>query len=290
MDENVRRFQADVPMIAQWDDHETTNNWYPGEILEDKRYTVREVDVLAARGRRAMLEYSPIPIATVNRDRVYRAVPYGPLVEVIVLDQRSYRGPNSGNRQETAGPETAFHGSAQLAWLKGRLKRSRSTWKVIASDMPIGLIVGDGPGRFENAANGDGPPLGRELEFADLFGWMKRDGIRNVVWLTADVHYAAAHYYDPVKAKFTDFDPFWEFVAGPLHAGTFGPGQMDNTFGPQVKFVGIPKGLPPNRPPSDGYQFFGKVKVEAKTRGLRVSLHRRDGESIYSVELPPTDA
>ena len=33
LDENVRRFNAAVPMLAQWDDHEVTNNWYPGEDL-----------------------------------------------------------------------------------------------------------------------------------------------------------------------------------------------------------------------------------------------------------------
>jgi alkaline phosphatase D len=58
---------------------------------------------------------------------------------------------------------------------------------------------------------------------------------------TADVHYAAAHYNDPAKAQFTDFHPFWEFVAGPLNAGTGGPGEMDDTFGPQIKFVSVPK-------------------------------------------------
>jgi len=31
-----------------------------------------------------------------------------------------------------------------------------------------------------------------------------------------------AHFYDPAKAQFTDFDAFWEFVSGPLNAGTFG--------------------------------------------------------------------
>ena len=61
--------------------------------------------------------------------------------------------------------------------------------------------------------------------------------MRNVVWLTADVHYCAAHYYDPARAAFRDFDPFWEFVAGPLNAGSFGPNTLDGTFGPQLVFV-----------------------------------------------------
>ena len=74
-------------------------------------------------------------------------------------------------------------------------------------------------------ANGDGgPPLGRELEIADLLRFLRKERVRNVVWITGDVHYAAAHHYHPERARFTDFDPFWEFVAGPLHAGTFGPG------------------------------------------------------------------
>lgn len=31
LDDNLRRFNAQVPVLAQRDDHETTNNWYPGE-------------------------------------------------------------------------------------------------------------------------------------------------------------------------------------------------------------------------------------------------------------------
>lgn len=31
MDHNIRSFYADVPVISQWDDHETHNNWFPGQ-------------------------------------------------------------------------------------------------------------------------------------------------------------------------------------------------------------------------------------------------------------------
>ena len=73
--------------------------------------------------------------------------------------------------------------------------------------------------------------------------------MRNVVWITGDVHYAPPTTTIPRARRFTDFDPFWEFVAGPLHAGTFGPAVLDPTFGPEVRFVGIPPGMKPNRPP-----------------------------------------
>ena len=93
----------------------------------------------------------------------------------------------------------------------------------------------------EAFAQGDGPPRGRELEIADLLRFIKTAGIVNTVWLTADVHYTAAHYYNPNKAQFQDFEPFWEFISGPLHAGTFGPDELDNTFGPELKFVKAPR-------------------------------------------------
>src|SRR5215471_2403958 len=33
MDANKRRFASEVPFLVQWDDHETRNNWYPGQII-----------------------------------------------------------------------------------------------------------------------------------------------------------------------------------------------------------------------------------------------------------------
>jgi alkaline phosphatase D len=42
-----------------------------------------------------------------------------------------------------------------------------------------------------------------------------------------------------------------------------------------------------NRPPSDGYQFFGLVRIDGKTAAMTVSLHNRTGDRLYSVELPP---
>jgi alkaline phosphatase D len=111
--------------------------------------------------------------------------------------------------------------------------------------------------------------------------------VRNVVWITGDVHYAAAHHYHPERARFTDFDPFWEFVAGPLHAGTFGPSALDPTFGPAVRFLGIPEGMKPNRPPSAGLQFFGTLDIDHRTRVLTARLHDMAGSVLYSVDLRP---
>ncbi|MEX2560883.1 MAG: alkaline phosphatase D family protein, partial [Pirellulales bacterium] len=277
----------EVAQLVQWDDHETTNNWYPGEMLDDDRYTVKSCSLLAARARRAMFDYTPIRDSLRRPERIYRAIEYGPLLDLFLLDLRSFRGPNSPNRQRGQSAATAWLGREQLAWLKRKLTGSRATWKIIASDMPLGLVVRDGPDAFENAANGNGPPLGRELEIAELLGFIRDRSVRNVVWLTADVHYAAAHSYDPARARFTEFDPFWEFVAGPLHAGVFGPNELDDTFGPEVRFQNVAAGMKPNRPPTAGLLSFGTVRIESRGGTMTVALHDALARRLYAVELEP---
>jgi alkaline phosphatase D len=115
--------------------------------------------------------------------------------------------------------------------------------------------------------------------------------VKNVVWLTADVHYTAAHYYDPNRAQFQDFEPFWEFVSGPLHACTFGPGELDDTFGPQLKFVKAPEaGQGQNLPPSMGLQFFGHVRIDGRTEQMTVTLKDVADADLWTITLDPVRA
>ena len=287
LDDNVRRFNREIPQLWLWDDHEVKNNWYPGMSLDaDDRYTEKSSRVLAANARRAFLEYAPIRLSPGDAPPIYRSCSYGPLLEVFAIDLRTYRGPNTANRQTAPSAETVHAGAQQLAWLKRALRSSTATWKVIASDLPIGLIVRDGATAFEAIANGDaGPPLGRELEIADLLCFMRQERIRNVVWVTGDVHYAAAHHYDPQRARFKEFDPFWEFVAGPLHAITGGPAELDGTFGPEERFVAVPRGLKTAVGPAAGLQFFGLTRISARTRVMTVELRNLAGDTIYEVDL-----
>ena len=69
---------------------------------------------MAARANRAMFEYNPFRISPANADRVYRSLSYGPLLDVFLLDERSYRGPNSPNLQPTLDADAAFLGQEQL--------------------------------------------------------------------------------------------------------------------------------------------------------------------------------
>jgi alkaline phosphatase D len=203
---------------------------------------------------------------------------------VFLLDMRTYSGPNTTNDQTTQSDVTAFLGDTQRRWLERELASSRAVWKVVAADMPLGLVVPDGT-NFEAVASGDPRLLGRELEIATLLSAIKRRGVTGVVWITADVHYTAAHRYDPTRAVFQAFTPFWEFVAGPLNAGTFGPNPLDPTFGPQLEFQRFAP--TPNQPPSAGLQFFGHVTIDAATGMMTVRLRDLAGATLYSVDLDP---
>ncbi|MEV3860011.1 alkaline phosphatase D family protein [Streptomyces sp. NPDC050095] len=289
LDENARRFNAQVPTVTQWDDHEVRNNWYPGQILDDVRYTEKNIDVLAARSLRAFSEYFPIStLPPGDADgRVYRVVHHGPLLDVFVLDMRTYRDANSPNRQPD--DTTGILGAEQLRWLKRELSRSRAVWKVIAADMPLGLVVADGTANFEAVAQGDpGAPLGRELQIAELLRHIKHRRITGTLWLTADVHYTSAQHYEPSRAAFQDFAPFWEFVSGPLAAGGFPAVPLDGTFGPDQVFVKAPTTA--NASPAELPPNFGEVEIDGHSGELTVRLREENGAGgavLFSKTLQP---
>ncbi|PIE09811.1 MAG: alkaline phosphatase [Rhodobacterales bacterium] len=292
MDEHVRALSAICPTFFQWDDHEVVNNWSGSKDLgADDRYTEKSVALLAARAGRAFHEMTPIRYTPAEPGRVYRKIAYGPSLDVFFLDLRSYRGPNHDSMETELTTDARVLGAEQMEWLKRELKASNATWKVIACDMPIGLIVWDNwkeQAGAEAVAQGDhGAPKGRELEFAELLQFMKSEGIKNTVWLTADVHYTAAHHYSPDRAQFQEFDPFWEFVSGPLHAGTFGPNALDGTFGPEVRFVKAPEDGKANLPPSAGLQFFGLVDIDGETEQMKVRLMDSGDTELWSITLDP---
>ena len=277
LDDNLKRFAAQVPTFAQWDDHEVVNNWYPGEILDLPQYTEKRVDVLAQRAFQAFHEWMPIDRHRAVDGRVYRKFPYGRNVEVFVLDMRTYKDKNTSPKDKPG----VVLGAAQAKWLVDSLARSTATWKIIAADLPIGLTVPDGTD-IEGVANGlPGAPNGREHEIAWVLRELKKRRVRNTVWLTADVHYTAAHHYSPERAAVGDFDPFWEFVSGPLHSGAFGPNTLDPTFGPEAVFVHAPPAA--NTTPLDGFQHFGEV--EASRDELTVWLRDATGASLWTKTL-----
>ena len=293
LDNNLRRFNAEVPMLAQWNDHDVTDNWYWEKTLHaDPRYRQKSAAILAAYAERAFREHTPLFGRLDGAMQLYRRFSFGPRLDVFRTDMRSFRGPNGPNRQTTQGPDTAFLGPAQVEWLKGALRASKATWKIIAADMPIGLVIYDDwrtKSGSDGVANGDnGAPSGRELEISGLLAFIKRENIRNVHWITADLHYPATHRYNPTRAAFSDFLPFYEFVSGPLCAGGMGPNDLDDTFGPEVVFQKVPPAGKFDTAPSEGSCHFGHVKIDGRTGAMTASHRDATGNVLHALNLDPT--
>jgi alkaline phosphatase D len=138
-DTNVRAFTSSVPSYVQWDDHEVLNNWYPGEVIDRPGYTEHSVDVLAARAFQAFHEWQPIDQRRAVDGRVYRSFRYGQRLEIFMLDMRTYKDANTAPKDG----QGRILGARQARWLVDSLAASRATWKVVANDLPLGLIVPD---------------------------------------------------------------------------------------------------------------------------------------------------
>ncbi len=198
----LQRFLSAVPVYVTWDDHEVRNNFSgPHEDL-------------TPAGLRAFLDYWPVRTPLGDPRRLYRRARYGAALELFVLDARQYRSRNS----DLDGMGKTMLGDEQREWLLQALSRSTATWKVIASSVPLSIPKGGtllDPGNDSWARGEDGTGFYEELKLiVDLILARK---IRNVVWLAGDVHFAQVNTYDPDKDGKTDF---YEFVSGPLAAGT----------------------------------------------------------------------
>ena len=76
-------------------------------------------------------------------------------------------------------------------------------------------------------------------------------------------------------------------MAGPINAGTFGPGQIDQTFGPEVRYRSVPEGMKQNRPPSEGMQYYGTVGIDGATEVMTVALLDIEGRTLFKTDLSP---
>lgn len=178
-DAAFHRFARSTSIYAVWDDHEVANNF-------DRTHPRLAV------GLQAFREYWPIRLSPADPDRLYRSFRWGRDLEVFILDTRQYRSP--ARQPDTVGK--TMLGAAQKAWLKQALAASTATFKVIGTSVTL---------KYHGADSWEG----YTTERSELFDFIRENTIRGVVFLAADVHYAAVirHEHGIVEG-----------IAGPLAA------------------------------------------------------------------------
>jgi len=279
-DEAFRRFLAAVPIFPVWDDHEILNDAGPHR------------DTLpVARGRhllpialQAFLDYQPLLPPPSAPKQLYRRRRWGRHLELFLLDLRQYRDLNS-RADDGRQPKTML-GDRQRQWLLDALRQSTATWKVVISSVPISIPTSDDERGGHDGWTSFGGRTGFKRELLDVLRALERQGTRNLVWLTTDVHFAAAFSYVPF-ADNPSFE-FHEFVSGPLNAGMFPKQEYDDTFGAKRLFLyGPPK---PAEIPSftEAKEWFNFGVVDADAEGaLTVRIVNDKGAAVAEQRLMP---
>jgi alkaline phosphatase D len=229
-DAGLRVLLATTPYVAVPDDHEIVNDAGPHHDTRAEPPYRAGVPLLPL-GMRAFREWNPVP----DEGRLFRRLRWGRHLELFVLDTRQYRDPNLA--PDTGRVPKTLLGMAQRRWLERTVRKSDATWKVIASSVPLAVPTGSFEGGPDGWAN-LGSDGGFERELVGLLADFQRAGVRNLVWIGTDVHFATVFRYAPF-ADAPEFR-FLELLTGPLNAGLFPNSRFDPTLGPQRLFYYAP--------------------------------------------------
>ena len=227
LDENVRRFNAEVPQIWQWDDHEVTNNWSSSKDLSaNARYT-REERAALDRARRTRVPRIRAAAALSATRRASECTATSRTARCSTCSSSTCAAtaaPNTFNRETERSADTAFLGprAARLAEaraqpLEGDMEGDRG--RHAARACMVATAPTRRPARFENSANGDGPALGRELEIASLLRFIKRAADRQRRVAHGGRALLRGALLRSERAQFTDFDAVLGVRRGPAERG-----------------------------------------------------------------------
>jgi alkaline phosphatase D len=282
-DPPFRRLMARTSYVAVWDDHETINDAGP---LDDApaQAPYRAGAHLLPVALRAFLEHNPLRESDETPGRLYRALRWGRHLELLVLDTRQYR---DSDRAPDAGdaPKTML-GREQRAWLERRLVASDATWKVVVSSVPISLPTGSARKAARDGWANHGTPTGYERELGAIFATLAAAGVRNLVFITTDVHFGAVFRYRPFEER-PEFQVV-ELATGPLWAGLWRTEVFDETFHPERLLLhAAPKPLEVATLDEARRWFnFGDVAIDAGGR-LVAELVDGYGAAVYALALAP---
>jgi alkaline phosphatase D len=257
-DSNLRKLFQSTSTYAIWDDHEVIND-FSGPF-----------EPLTSTGFQAFTDYWPMLEERSSSGKLYHKFSWGDTVDLFILNNRSYRDPNT----KLDGQDKTMLGQEQLEWLKKELLRSDAQVKLIASSVPISIPTGK-PNARDGWANGDNlnpnDKTGYEHEFAKISKFIVENKIKNVNFVTADVHFADIIQYDPDHNGTVDYR---ELASGPIGAGVGQPPTLDPTFGPERIYA------------EGGFFNFGVIKIDPGQKQMTVEIRDENSNVHFQRDFP----
>ncbi|GAA4023313.1 alkaline phosphatase D family protein [Streptomyces plumbiresistens] len=204
-DADLQALHAAAPVIAIWDDHEFANDAWSGGAENHTEGAEGAWSARQAAAKQAYFEWMPVRTAVAGT--TYRRLRFGKLVDLSLLDLRSFRSQQVAvGNGSVDDPDRTLTGRAQLDWLKAGLKTSDTTWRLIGnsvmiSPFAIGSLTADllrplaellglpKEGLALNTDQWDGYTDDRR----ELLAHLRANAVRNTVFLTGDIHMAWAN-------------------------------------------------------------------------------------------------
>ncbi len=198
------------PFIITWDDHETANDtWTEGAENHDPA-TEGSWKARRAASLKAYDEWMPVRLSGTSKlgdgTQIYRRFQFGNLIDLSMLDLRSYRNapgqefsPNVG---VSGDPDRTIAGQAQLGWLENNLANTKARWKLVGNPVMIApVLIPPLPEAVTSAITAtagilptEGAPYNTDqwdgylVERKKLIDFIKARKISNIVFLTGDIH------------------------------------------------------------------------------------------------------
>lgn len=208
-DPNLQAAHAMCPWVVTWDDHEIANNaWRGGAENHTEGAEGTWVDRRAA-AMQAYFEWLPMRATNPSENgHIYRTLRFGDLVDLTMMDLRTYRDEEQNLLQWLAGNlNETMMGSEQFNWVTEQAQSSTAKWLVLGNSVmfsPMTLLgLRNNPqtcaiADFLAGRTSDGLPINGD----QWDGYAKErnrlmevlDGISaQVLFVTGDVHSEWAH-------------------------------------------------------------------------------------------------
>ena len=211
-DPDLQALHAAVPFIVTWDDHEVADGSWAHGAYEHQPSSEGSYARRVRAAQQAYDEWMPVRISGTatsgDGSKIYRRLQFGQLVDLSMLDLRSYRSKRVAEDDPAIDdPARTITGEHQLAWLAANLATSPCRWKLIGNPVMIAPVrlpprpaieefalsqtVSFTPSR--SAAPNTDEWDGYASDRSRLLGRIEADGTSDVVFLTGDVHTAWAN-------------------------------------------------------------------------------------------------
>lgn len=194
LDEHLQAAHHACPWFVIWDDHEVENN-YAGTVPQD----AADAPAFASRRQaayRAWWEHQPVRLdapADSGEYRIYRAVQWGDLIGMAMLDTRQYRSDQACGDvvlsldpacPETFDPTRTLTGPEQEQFVVDTVGKQGTVWNVIAQQVVMADITLNGA--VINYDQWDGYPTNRE----QILRHLADNAVPNAIVLSGDIHLA----------------------------------------------------------------------------------------------------